>query len=231
MRRPGQRRRRRPSRKLACCLLGLAATAVVAEIDSQLYTHTLVSDRVNGEHRDLESDFAPVEIGPVTVLLTSPTHTLEVLEHQLSLGPGEDGTDGASLRAKYRGHARLVAELDIAGVGSEIEDQIELPLQETEISGRIEIDRLEDGYRVTTVENPSHVEIQIDSDLAGQLGMLCRGFAVLAMGNVDCDAVDQAMSVLRVPLPEPGEEFFIADGDLTAAERQQIDRYVRDRDD
>ncbi len=112
---------------------------------------------------------------------------------------------------------------------SEIDDNIELPLQEIEIAGRVEIVKEENGYRVTAIETPSHVEIQVESDMAGQLGLLCRGFAVLAMGNVDCEAVDQAMSVIKVPLPEPGEEFFIAEDDLTDAERDQIEDYLRER--
>lgn len=199
--------------------------------DSDVYTHVLISDRVDGIHRDLDSDLAPIEMGPMTVVLTSPTHSLEVLEHQLSLGSAADGADAATLRARFQGQAHLVAELEIAGIISEIDDQILLPLQEIEISGLIEIRREEGGYRVLALESPDHVELQIESDLAGRLGMLCRGFAVLAMGNLDCEAVDQAMSVVRVPLPEPGEEYFVAVEDLTPGERRQIDRYLRDRGD
>lgn len=195
------------------------------------YTHVLRSDRVNGIHTDLGSDLAPIEVGPVTVVLTSPTHSLEVLEHELSLGPGKDGAEAARLKVRYQGQAYLVAALEIAGMTGDIDDNIEVPLQETEIEGLVEIDREGDGYRITALEAPSHVEIQVESGLAGQLGLLCRGFAVLAMGNVDCEAVDQAMSVIRVPLPEPGEEFFIASEDLTEQEREQIESYLRERQD
>lgn len=202
---------------------------VLAAEEPDSYTHRLVSDRVDGVHSDLEADLAPIEAGPVTVVLTSPTHSLEVFEHQLSLGPAGDGTDRARLTARFQGQAHLVAELEVAGLKSEIEDNIELPLQETEIAGRIEIVREENGYRVTAIEAPSHVEIQVESDMVGQLGLLCRGFAVLAMGNVDCEAVDEAMSAIRVPLPEPGEEFFIASDDLTRQERDQVESYLRQR--
>ena len=222
-------------RELGSGLLMLAALATcvgtLAAEEPDTYTHVLTSDRVNGVHSDLESDLAPIEVGPVKVVLTSPTHTLEVFEHELSLGPGKDGADAASLRVRYQGQAYLVAELEVAGMTSDIDDNIELPLQETEIAGLVEIAKEGDGYRVTALEAPSHVEIQVESDLAGQLGMLCRGFALLAMGNVDCEAVDQAMSVIRVPLPEPGEEFFIAGEDLTELEREQIESYLRQRGD
>jgi hypothetical protein len=208
---------------LAPCVDVLDAAAVDAD------THVLVSDRVNGIHSDLETDLAPIEVGPVTVVLTSPTHSLEVFEHELRLAPGKDGAETATLRARYQGVAHLVAELEVAGIASEIDDNIELPLQETEISGLVEIVRLGDGYRVTVLEAPSHVEIQVESDMAGRLGMLCRGFAVLAMGSVDCEAVDQSMSVVKVPLPEPGEEFFVASEDLTEQEREQVETYLRAR--
>ena len=188
-----------------------------------------LSDRVDGVHQDLAADLEPVAIGPLTVRLTSPNHSLEVLEHELSLGPGPDGSDAAGLRARYRGHAHLVAELEVGGVTSELEDDIVLPLQETEVAGLVDIDEVEGGFRVVALEGPSHVEIRVESNLAEKLGLLCRGFAVLAMGNVDCGALDQAMSVVRVPLPEPGEEFFIGRGDLTEHERRQIDRYLRQR--
>jgi hypothetical protein len=222
-------------RSLSSGILAWLAVAVcvgvldAAETDTD--THVLISDRVNGVHRDFETDLAPIEIGPVTVVLTSPTHFLEVFEHELRLEPGKDGTEAATLRARYQGQAHLVAELGMAGVTSEIDDDIELPLQDTEVSGRIEIVRVGDGYRVTALEAPSHVEIQVESDLAGRLGLLCRGLAVLAMGNVDCEAVDQAMSVVKVPLPEPGEEFFVASEDLTEMERGQIESYLRARQD
>lgn len=212
-------------------ILLAAGWAALVGAQQKIYTHVLKSDRVDGVHRDLAADLAPIEIGPVTVVLTSPTHSLEVFEHELSLGPAAEGASAASLKARYQGQAHLVAELEVGGMTSELDDQIELPLQETEIAGVVEIARSEGGYRVKALEAPSHVEIEVESDLAGRLGLLCRGFAVLAMGNVDCEAVDQAMSRLRVPLPEPGEEFFIAAGDLTERERTQIDQYLTERGD
>ena len=214
-------------------VLVLVANAVGVGADStspaEPYTHVLISDRVDGVHTDLAAELAPIEVGPVTVILTSPSHTLEVLEHELVLGPVESGDDAARVKARFQGEAHLVADLEIGGVGSQLEDEIELPLQETEVAGLIDIVAEEDGYRVTVVEAPEQVSIQVESTLAGQLGMLCRGFAVLAMGNVDCEAVDQAMSQLKVPLPEAGEEYFIARQALTERELEQIEAYLRDR--
>ena len=217
---------------VALILATLAAGVCVAgEREPDVYTHEVVSDRVNGIHEDLDTDLAPVQMGPVTVVLTSPSHSVEVFEHQLSLGPASEGIEAGMLWAHYEGQAHLVAVLEVGGLSSEIEDHIELPEQEIMVAGKIEIVREAEGYRVISVESPSHVEIKIESDLAGRLGLLCRGFAVLAMGSVDCEAIDQAMSVVRVPLPEPGEEFFVAADELTEQERDQIEAYLRSRRD
>ena len=107
-----------------------------------------------------------------------------------------------------------------------MEDRIVLPEQSQVIEGRVELERTEEGYQITAVELPTHAEIRIDSDLAGNLVTVCKGFAVLPFMNVNCGAVDAAMSVLRLPLPEPGEVFVLAAEDLTEVERRQIDAYL-----
>ena len=213
---------------LTCVSVAVGISSLRAE-DPDPYTHTLYSDRLNGVHSDLKAEISPVTVGPVTVRLTTPSHNLEVLEHELRLGPVDKRVDAATLRARYQGEAQVVAELELAGMTSEIDDHIVLPLQETEITGLVEIARDGDGYRVTTIETPSHVEIQVESDLAARLEILCRGFAVMTMGNVDCEALDQALSVVKIPLPEPGQEYFISSADLTEEERRQIEAYLRQR--
>jgi len=217
-------------------VIGLVAVVagwagVLSAEETETYSHVLVSDRVNGVHSELTTDLAPIQMGPMTIILTSPSQTLEVLEHQLGLRSVAEGVDAGRLTARYQGRAHLVAELEIAGMSSEIEDHIELPLQEVNIAGKVRIAKEDDSYRITVIDAPSHVEIEVESDLAERLGLLCQGFAVLAMGSVDCDAVDQAMSVIRVPLPEPGDEFVVAGEELTEHEREQFENFLRDRAD
>lgn len=196
---------------------------------AQAYSHQLVSDRVNGEHADLASEIEPVEFGPLVVEISSPHHRLEVLEHELRLGPEADGSDRAQVWVRYQGEADLLAELVVAGMTSEIEDHIELPLQELEVSGRIELVREEEGYRVTVLEAPSHVEVEVESDLGAQLETLCQGFAIMTLGTFDCDALGRALSRLRLPLPEPGESYFVAASALTQQEHRQVEAYLRER--
>lgn len=212
---------------LSLLLLDLVSVAARAT-DPDSFTHSLTSDRVDGVHENLDIDISPIELGPVVIRLSTPTHRLEVLEHELQLGPAGDGAEIGRVRARFSGQAHLVAELGVGEVTSEIDDNIELPLQEIDLRGRVELVREEDGYRVKTLETPSHVEVQVESDLAGRLELLCRGFAVMAMGNVDCEALDRALTRIQLPLPEPGREFFVSREDLTPHERQQIEAYFRD---
>jgi len=211
--------------------LAIALTMGVPSLaaESVTYTHTLTSDRVNGVHEDLDVDISPIELGPVVIRLSTPSYRLEVLEHELQLGAVGDGVDAGRVRARFSGEAQLVAELGMGDVTSEIDDNIELPLQEIDLRGRVELVRVGDGYQVTTLETPSHVEIQMESDLAGHLELLCRGFAVMAMGNIDCDSLDQLLSRIKVPLPETGRQFFIASSDLTPHEQRQIEEYLEQR--
>ena len=191
----------------------------------------LISDRVNGVHRDFETDLAPIEIGPVTVVLTSPTHSLEVFEHELSLAPGEGGAEMATLRARYQGQAHLVADLEVAGMSSEIDDNIELPLQETEVTGLVEIVRVEDGYRVTALEAPSHVEIQVESDLAGGWGSCAGALRCWPWGTSIARRSIRRCRWSRCPCRNRAKSSLSPDEDLTEQERGQIDKVLRARQD
>ena len=195
------------------------------------YTYALTSDRVNGVHEDLDIDISPIEFGPVIIRLSTPSYRLEVLEHELQLGAVGNGVEAGRVKARFSGKAHLVAELGVGDVTSEIEDDIELPLQEIDLAGRVELVREGDGYRVTTLETPSHVEVEVESDLAERLELLCRGFAVMAMGSIDCESLDQSLTRINLPLPEPGRQFFVSASDLTPHERQQIEDYFEQRGD
>ena len=186
----------------------------------------LRSDRVDGVHSDMAPAIAPIDMTGIRIELSSPSHTLEVLEHSLELTPGTQGDHIGRLSARIKGEADLVAVIEIGGLPGAMEDRIVLPEQEQVIEGRAELERTEEGYRITLLELPTHAEIQIDSDLAGNLVTLCQGFAVIPFMSINCDAVDAAMSVLRLPLPEPGEVFVLDPADLTEVERSQIDAYL-----
>lgn len=206
-------------------LLSLGAGSImVLGTDSEV--HLLKSDRVDGIHQDLTAKIAPVEIGAIVVKLTSPSHTLEVLEHGLELQPLEIGVTAARLRLRYRGTGRILAEMEVGSLPARLEDQVELPEQVTDIAGSFEIMPQQGGYLVTVRELPSHVNLQVDSRLGGQLVLLCRGLAVLAWGGIDCNSLSVAFSSLRLPLPAPGKTYNVAAAALTEVERSQLDAYL-----
>ena len=48
----------------------------------------------------------------------------------------------------------------------------------------------------------------------------------MTLGTFDCGGVNQAFSRVRLPLPQPGESYFVAASDLTQEERRQVETYL-----
>jgi hypothetical protein len=106
-------------------------------------------------------------------------------------------------------------------------DFVELPEQETSIEGQFEITREEAGYRVVAEELPRFVEVRVKSRLAGQMVTLCRGLALFSPGSgAECEGLERLLSVVRLPMPESGETYFIEASKLTVFERDQLDSYL-----
>lgn len=204
--------------------LPMRASAVDLPDDSEV----LHSDRVDGVHRDLATEIAPIEQGAIRIQLHSENPVLEVVSHQLLLWPLKGGSHGARLTALFQGEADVQADLEVAGLPAQMADFVELPEQETSIEGRFEITREESGYRVVAEELPHFIEIRFKSRLAGQMVTLCRGLALLAPGSgAECEGLDRLLSVVRLPMPESGETYFIEQSRLTDFERGQLDGYLR----
>ena len=206
-------------------LLSVPASAQEAEVPEG--AEVLESDRVDGIHRDLPAEISPIQQGAITIRLHSTNPVLEVANHQLLLWPLEGGTHGARLTAKFQGEAELQADLEIAGLPAQMSDFVELLEQETSIEGRFEIAREESGYRVVAEELPRFIAVRVKSRLAGQMVTLCRGLALLAPGSgAECEGLDRLLSVVRLPMPEAGETYFIEASKLTTFEREQLDGYL-----
>ncbi|NIA01608.1 MAG: hypothetical protein GWO83_00505, partial [Bacteroidia bacterium] len=95
------------------------------------------------------------------------------------------------------------------------------------IEGQFEITREDSGYRVVAEELPHFIEVRIKSRLAGQMVTLCRGLALFAPGGgAECEGLERMLSVVRLPMPDAGETYFIEEGKLTAFEREQLDGYL-----
>lgn len=208
-------------------LASLSSQPVNAEKEFSEDSAVLKSDRIDGIHRDLPADIAPIEQGAILIRLHSTNPVLEVASHQLSLWPLEGSSHGARLTARFQGEAELRADLEIAGLPAQMTDFVELPEQETSIEGQFAITREESGYRVVAEELPRFVEVRVESRLAGQMVTLCRGLALFAPGGgAECEGLDRLLSVVRLPMPESGETYFIEASKLTVFERDQLDGYL-----
>ena len=49
----------------------------------------------------------------------------------------------------------------------------------------------------------------------------------LPFTDVDCPALEQALTRAVVPLPAAGETFLLEDADVTPAEQRQLDGYLK----
>jgi hypothetical protein len=188
--------------------------------------HDLHSDRVDGVHRDVPVDMVPFSGGGISVELTSPTNELEIHEHLVKLRPAADGTHEVVAWVRFSGSAKLVAVLTLAGLPGSLEDDIILPEQVKEIVARVELAQSEEGILVTPVENPSEVEIAIESQLAGRIVTLCEGFSLVPGTGLACNGLEDAFSTVRLPIPPPGDTYLIEYAALNTDERRQMDAYV-----
>ena len=202
-----------------------AALAVVAALPASQST-VFVLERLNGTYSQLGRELREIRNGPVTVRPTSSASTMELLANRLELTPLGEDQHLADLWVRFQGEADVQAEILVGGFsGGVLTDQVTVPDQERTVRSRIRLERQEDDYLITVVEPPSELSIQIRSRLAGQLVSICEGLTRFTFGS-NCEGLDAALSNPRIPMPEPGEEFVLDAGELTAEERQRFEDYL-----
>jgi len=82
------------------------------------------------------------------------------------------------------------------------------------------------GYRVLAERVPPKVPIAIRSRLLNQIVSTCEGAALLSLGALDCAPLTSALERPNIPLPAAGREYFLADTDLTDADRARLDELI-----
>jgi len=200
-------------------LLTLAAvTASTSERET-----VLEFPRLNDTFRDMAPEIVPVSTAGMTIHLSSPSNSLTVRSHELSLEPLGESRHRFNGRIDFLGKADLVAEFDSA-LPAGVEDQVLLPIQQVELEGEVDFVKMPGGYDITIRELPAEVEIAMQSRLANQLVTLCDVMTILTGG--DCSGLNAAFSRVRLPLPPPGETYFVADDQLTSEERRLFDDYL-----
>lgn len=211
--------------RFACCVLVAASAATLVQAANPDGLE-LPFDRLHGVYEDLPADVAPIESGPVSIRLSSPSHRLELLASKLELG--RLGGDRHRVRgmARFSGTGTLVTELDFGGVPASFRDNVVLPEQDVFVEGTISVEVVDEGYLVTVEELPGFLALQMDSALGSQLVAWCNRLALFVAGDAGCRELDRELSHPKLPLPAAGSEHLIRWTDLTEAERAQIDVYL-----
>ncbi len=198
------------------------AMPTTADTDAETFSF----DRVNGVYSNPNPDLEPIHQGPMTVQLRSPANRVELRENRLLLRPNEDGTHNAWLTLELQGEGDLEADLLIGGMTSTMTDKVTLPPQTLLLEGRIRMDRVDGGYRVTAVDLQGEVRLEIRSQLAEGLVTTCSRISILVPLGASCKELERSLSVATVPMPESGTTFLLSDDLLTDSDRQGLDTYL-----
>ena len=185
-------------------------------------------ERLNRVYEHLIDDLVPVRIGPAEVMLRSPEHSLTVTHHAATLSPVHDGVFEAALELEIAGSGRIDADVTIGSLESRLSQELTVPRQTLYLEGLVTVRRGEEGYWITTERMPETAQVRIESELGTQLFTVCRQMA-LVLVSLDCDAIERAVTLILVPLPEAGGEYLIALDDATPEEREEFDRFLGER--
>lgn len=182
--------------------------------------------QLNRTYPDAVTEIAPVTEGLVSIRLSSPSNQMTLRNHRLRLEPGPGGSHSAELRVEFEGRGRLVADVDVAGFGTRLQDNVVVPPQAANLEGRVKVRKVPGGYGVTPEQLPPRVAVRIESGLASRVVGVCESASRFSLSAMDCAGLARRLSVASVPLPAAGEEFLLEAAELTPAERQQLDAYL-----
>jgi len=218
--------KRRTARPRLLLPLALAAALLMAPA---ALAESFTFDRCNRAFQQEAGDLPPMTQGPLTLRMSSPDAVLTVEDHRLDLTPLADGTHRAHFEALFVGSGTLHVDVDVNGAVSRLTDDVKVPPQRRSVDGIVRIAKGVDEtgapvYELTPVEMPKTVPVTIDSNLAGRLGTMCSGFALLL--PIDCGVVRGALSVVNVPMPEPGETYLLPPECVDAEVAAKMDRYL-----
>ncbi len=208
---------------LALCAPALAQEALAQEEGG---VRTVSFERLNRVYEQLIDDLSLIQIGPAEVALRSPAHSLTVSRHAATLVAGDDGVFGTELELEIAGSGQIAADVVIGSLESQLTQELVVPAQTLRLEGAIAIRRDEEGYWIRTERMPATTQVRIESKLGTQLFTVCRQMA-LVLVSLDCEAIERAVTLISVPLPEAGGEYLIALEDTTPEERRDFDRFLR----
>lgn len=228
-------------------IVGAALTLAALPALAQQVTPPPASERsggvelafLNGVYQDLDSGLVPIEQGPLTFQVASPEHRVAVHGNRLWLEPAPGGTWRIDVEVDFEGEGRLDVDVTGPGIAQRLSDEVAAPRQTVRAHATVRVEPrfapgdtediagTLDGWLFTVAEPGPAVAIVIESALVGQLTNLCRVFDALPVLSVDCGALENALSTVRVPQPETGRGFYLPAAYLGEAERAYFEGLVR----
>lgn len=199
-------------------LLMLCATAAHAE-------ETFVFEKLNREYSEFVQELAPIEVGGANVLLSSPQHSITLIRNRTVLHPAPEGGFLTTVELRLGGYGKLNAQVEMGSMATQLDDELALPAQGLTLKGRVDITEAAEGFWIRVLELPESVRVRIESRLAGKLFNLCRPMA-LVLVSLDCDLLEDSLTNIEVPLPEPGETYLLPREELTEAEAQALSAFI-----
>lgn len=114
----------------------------------------------------------------------------------------------------------------MGSVSTQLEDELALPAQGLTLKGRVGITPVEGGFSIEVLELPRSVRVRIESRLARQLFTLCRPMA-LVLVSLDCELLEDSLTNIEVPMPEPGSTYLLPREELSDAEVSALAAYLK----
>ena len=183
-------------------------------------------EKLDRTYTSFVEELAPIEVSSLKIVLRSPEHSMTLESHYAELVALGSSEYEAVIGFRFLGQGVLDADVTVGLVESQLQDELVLPLQSLRLAGRVQIDSAVEGYTITLLESHQETaDVSIESKLAGRLVPLCKQLA-LVLVNLGCDVLEEALSVVRVPIPEPGTTFFLSRAELSPDEAKHLDAYL-----
>ena len=207
---------RHPIRLFAFALLVAAPALAAVSADLRF-------EKLNHAYKDLVSDLPEMRQGNASLRLSSPRQTVILRDHRLHLVAIGPGTFDAVLGIDFLGKGWLIADVTVGPLSQRFEDELIVPTQAHTLGARVRIERGQHGYLVTPLSLPPSLSIDFHSRLGDRVLDLCDRASALLLGTLDCTWIERAVTRADLPLPPAGQPMFLADDDLTPADRDRLD--------
>ncbi len=204
------------------------AQAVFGSAAESTESVTLSVSALNRVFDSLDTGFVPIEQGPVTIVISSPAHRLEVFANRISLASSEFHQDGVEVlfEVDLEGWGDLIASVQTAVGSTPYQDRVVVERQWVKAEAVVKLVITETGYDMTFLEalTPT-VGFQIESNMAREIVETCLAFTALLPG-LGCDGVSASLARIEVPLPAAGTQYEIDASFLTEQERAVLNQFA-----